>query len=76
MKEMINKIGETLVIKMRILNDETFENYPNKRNHPIQSEFTGMLQLLKTMDFDFEIDYNEDVTKMTGITIMSTRFEV
>ena len=80
MKEMIKKIGESLVIKMRVVNmvrrnnEYIFDN--NIRTNPFFSEFVGMTQMLKAMDIEYDIDYNEDVTQMTAITIMGTRFEV
>lgn len=80
MTEMIKKIGERLVIQMRVVNmvrrnnEYIFDN--NIRTNPYHSEFAGMTQLLKAMDIEYEIDWNEDVTQMTAITIMGTRFEV
>lgn len=80
MAEMIRNIGSVLVIKMRVVNmvkrnnEYTFDN--NIRTNPYYSEFAGMTQLLKAMDIEYEIDWNEDVTQMTAITIMGIRFEV
>lgn len=78
MKEMIKNIGERMVKKMRIVNREIEDGRytHNLRKCPFYSEFIGMTQLLKTMEIDFEIDYDETVTYMTAITIMGTRFEV
>lgn len=80
MKEMIRKIGETCVIKMRVVNmalrnrDYIFDN--NIRTNPFYSEFSGMMQMLKTMDFEFDVEWDEEVKQMTAITIMNQRFEV
>lgn len=80
MKEMIRKIGEYCVIKMRVVNmvlrnrDYIFDN--NIRTNPFYSEFSGMLQMLKTMDFEFDVEWDEEVKQMTAITIMNQRFEV
>ena len=79
MREMIKKIGESMVIKMRVVNMVKKNNdyfNSNIRTNPFYSEFVGMTQLLITMEIDFEIEWNEDVTQMTAITIMGTRFEV
>ena len=79
MREMIKKIGESMVIKMRVVNMVKENNdyfNSNIRTNPFYSEFVGMTQLLITMEIDFEIEWNEDVTQMTAITIMGTRFEV
>lgn len=78
MKEMINNIGESMVTKMRIINSEKRDGrYANNfRKFPIYSEWVGMTQLLKAMEMDFEIDYDETVTYMTAITIMGIRFDV
>lgn len=80
MTEMINRIGERLVTKMTVVNlaRENKEYWDdNIRTNPHYSEFHGMLQLLKTMDFEFEIDWNpENIYEMTAITIMGKRFEV
>lgn len=80
MTEMIKNLGEALVIKMRVVNmvkrnnEYIFDN--NIRTNPFYSEFTGMLQALKAMNIECEVDYNKDVTEMTAITIMGIRFEV
>lgn len=78
MNEMITKIAERMITKMRIINTEVKDGrYANNmRKFPIYSEFIGMTQLLKTMDIDFEIEYDETVTDMTAIVIMGKRFEV
>lgn len=78
MKEMIKNIGDRMTTKMRIINsvvrDGQYKN--NIRKCPIYSEWVGMTQLLKTMEIDFEIEYDETVTYMTAITIMGQRFDV
>lgn len=78
MNEMITKIAERMITKMRIINSEKKDGRyaENFRKFPIYSEFVGMTQLLKTMDIDFEIEYDESVTYMTAIVIMGKRFEV
>ena len=78
MNEMITKIAERMITKMRIINSEKKDGRyaANLRKFPIYSEFVGMTQLLKTMDIDFEIEYDETVTDMTAIVIMGKRFEV
>ena len=78
MNEMITKIAESMTTKMRIINSEIKDGrYTNNlRKFPIYSEFVGMTQLLKTMDIDFEIEYDETVTDMIAIVIMGKRFEV
>lgn len=78
MKEMINNIGDRMVTKMRIINHERRDGgySDNFRKFPIYSEWVGMTQLLKAMEMDYYIDYDETVTYMTAITIMGTRFEV
>lgn len=78
MTEIIKKLGECMVIKMRLINraKRSGEYANNFRQFPIYSEWVGMTQTLKTMGFEFEIDYDETVTDMTAITIMGMRFEV
>ncbi len=80
MNKMINEIGNTLVIKMRVVNmvkrNKEYILDNNIRTNPFYSEFVGMTQMLKVMDIEYDIDYNEDVTQMTAITIMGKRFEV
>ena len=79
MKEMINNIGETMVIKMRIVNTvkKSGEYSDNLRKCPIYSELYGMIQTLKCMEIDFDIEWNsENLDEMTAITIMGNRFEV
>lgn len=79
MKEMIKNIGETAVIKMRIINrvKKDGEYTDNIRKCPTYSEFYGMIQTLKCMDIDFDIEWNKnDLDEMTAITIMGLKFEV
>ena len=77
---MIRNIGSVLVAKMRVVNmvkrnnEYIFDN--NIRTNPFYSEFAGMTLALKAMGIDYEIDWNEDVTEMTAITIMGIKFEV
>lgn len=81
MTEMINNIGERMTLKARIVN-EFMENWlagneeGNLRRNPFYSEFQGMCQLLKAMGIEFDIGYDEKVTRMTAITIMGKTFEV
>lgn len=78
MKEMIKNIGETAVVKMRIINRvrKDGEYADNLRKCPTYSEFYGMLQTLKCMDVEFEIEWNaENLDEMTAIVIMGKRFE-
>lgn len=80
MEEMIKNIGERLVIQMRLVNmvkrnkEYIFDN--NIKTNPFFSEFTGMTLALKAMGIGYEIDWNEEVTEMTAITIMGIKFEV
>lgn len=79
MKEIINRIGQVAVCKMRLINrvrkDGEYED--NLRKYPIYSEFYGILQTLKCMEMDFEIDWNpDDVYEMIAITIMGMRFDL
>ncbi|MDD6484010.1 MAG: hypothetical protein PUF72_05485 [Clostridiales bacterium] len=77
MNDMIERIGERLVAKMRIVNNKRImDSFENKRYCPAYSEFNGMLQILKTMNIDYDIDYDDEVTEMTAITIMGHRFKV
>jgi hypothetical protein len=79
MKTMIKNVGETAVIKMRLINSvkKSGEYENNIRKYPIYSEFYGMLQTLKCMDIDFDIEWNSsNLDEMTAIVIMGTRFEV
>lgn len=79
MNEMIKNVGETAVIKMRIINRvrKEGEHAGNLRKCPTYSEFYGMTQTLKCMDIDFEIEWNPDnLDEMTAISIMGKRFEV
>lgn len=81
MTHMINNIGERMTTKARVVNDfmESWlagNEEGNLRKNPFYSEFQGMCQMLKAMEIDFDIEYDEEVVKMTAITIMSKRFEV
>lgn len=78
MNEMINKIGERLVVKARVVNiyrnDEKYAH--NIRTCPFYSEFRGMIEMLKTLDIDYDIDFSADLSQMTAITVAGKRFEV
>lgn len=78
MNEMINKIGERLVNKGKLVNRylQSCEADENKRKNPFYSEFQGMLQLLKAMDMDYEIEWDAEVKLMTAITVMGKQFEI
>lgn len=79
MKEKIKSIGETAVIKMRIINSvrKSSEYADNIRKCPIYSEFYGMMQTLKCMNIEYDIEWNpNDVCEMTAIVISGQRFEV
>ena len=81
MNEMINNIGNLMVTKARLVNDfmegwlEGKEE-GNLRRNPFYSEFQGMCQLIKAMEMDFDIEYDEKVVRMTAIVIMGKKFEV
>ena len=81
MKEMVNNIGERMTTKARLVNDFMAswlegKEEGNLRRNPFYSEFQGMCQLLKAMEMDFEIEYDDKITSMTAIVIMGNRFEV
>lgn len=81
MTELINNIGERMTIKARLVNDFVAswlegKEEGNMRRNPFYSEFQGMCQLLKAMCIEFDIEYDQEVTSMTAITIMGKRFAV
>ena len=79
MKEKIKSIGEKAVIKMRLINSvrKSGEYADNIRKYPTYSEFYGIIQTLKCMDIEYDIEWNPDnVYEMTAIVISGQRFEV
>ena len=78
MNELINKIGERITAKMRVVNIGKLNGYykENFREYPSYSEFVGMTQMLRAMDIDFEVEWDENDNQMTAITVMGKRFEV
>lgn len=83
MNEMINKIADSMLTKMRVINiyckkwaadEKRFtESRPlNKFDH----ELRGMVQMLKAMDIDLEFYWDDDAIEFTAITIMDKRFEI
>lgn len=83
MKEMIKNIGNAIIVRMRVCNISMGEWYKSERrfteSRPLNKfdwELSGMLQALKHMGIEFEIDYNDRVTQYTGIEIMGIKFEV
>ena len=81
MTEMINNIGARMITKARLVN-RFMESWlagneeGNMRSNPYYSEFQGMCQLLKAMDMEYEIQYSDDVSKITAIVIMGKAFAV
>ena len=81
MTEMINNIGNRMVTKARLVN-KVLEEWETKgldtplRNNPFYSEFQGMCQLLKAMEMEYNIHYDNDVIRMTAIVIMGKFFQV
>lgn len=83
MKEMIKNIGNAIIVRMRVCNIGMREWSEDERrfteSRPLNKfdwELSGMLQALKHMGIEFEIDYNDHVTQYTGIEIMGIKFEV
>ena len=81
MNKMINNIGNRMVTKARLVNDFMAswlegKEEGNLRRNPFYSEFQGMCQLIKAMEMDFDIEYDEKVVRMTAIVIMGKKFEV
>ena len=81
MTEMINNIGNRMATKARLVNNFLESWYKgevsgNLRTNPFYSEFQGMCQLLKAMEMEFDIQYDNDVVCMTAIVIMGKTFEV
>lgn len=83
MKEMIKNIGNAIIVRMRVCNICMREWSEDERrfteSRPLNKfdwELSGMLQALKHMGIEFEIDYNDRVTQYTGIEIMGIKFEV
>lgn len=83
MKEMIKNIGNVIIVRMRVCNIRMREWSEDERrfteSRPLNKfdwELSGMLQALKHMGIEFEIDYNDCVTQYTGIEIMGIKFEV
>jgi len=76
--EMIKEIGETMVTKMNLINrvKRTGEYKDNMRKCPWYSEFYGMIQMLKIMNVNYDIDWNEDITEMIAITLNGQRFDL
>lgn len=83
MKEMIKNIGNAIIVRMRVCNISMGEWYEDERrfteSRPLNKfdwELSGMLQALKHMGIEYEVNYNDDVTQYTGVTVMGIRFEV
>lgn len=78
MNEMINKIGDRLVVKMRVVNIyRNREEYAhNIRTCPFYSEFRGMIEMIKTMGIDHQIEFSADLSQMTAIVLNGKKFEV
>ena len=83
MKEMIKNIGNAIIVRMRVCNISMGEWYKSERrfteSRPLNKfdwELSGMLQALKHMGIEYEVNYNDSTTQYTGIEIMGIKFEV
>lgn len=65
----IEAIGNRLVTLGRCV------NITGQSGNKFAHEFHGMLNLLMTVGVDYDIDWNQEVTKMTATTIGGERFE-
>lgn len=77
--EMIKNIGELAIAKMAVINRYVKEGkYKNNmRECPTYSELYGILQTLKCMGFDWDVEYNKiDLDEMVAIIIDGERFKV
>lgn len=78
-REMIKNIGELAVAKMRVINLYKKEGKykTNIRECPTYSELYGIIQTLKCMGLDWDVEYNKmNLDEMTAIIIDGERFKV
>jgi len=67
---MINKLGERMVILMRVVN-----MYGLSGNR-LADELRGVIMTLQVLEIEFEFEYNEAVTEYTAVILEGKRFEV
>jgi hypothetical protein len=78
-KAIIREIGEVMANKGAIINRYRKENPEtnNIRKFPFYSEFYGMIQMLKIMGVEYDIEWDStDLDRMTAIIISGEKFDI
>ena len=75
-QKQIREIGKVMANKVSIVNftkdDEEWKD--NIRKNPIFSELKGMEMALNILGIDFDYEFNDEVTKITALTVGGERF--
>ena len=83
MDEMINNIAKRMITKIRVVNlytkewsqdDRRFTE--SRKKNKFDFELSGMFQTLEAAGISFDVEYNTDVSEITAIIIMGTRYSV
>ena len=83
MGEMMNNIAKRMITKIQVVNlytkdwaqDERRFTESRKRNK-FDFELSGMFQTLEAAGISYDVEYNDDVSEITAIIIMGTRYSV
>ena len=65
---MFNEMADRMAVTIRVMY-LYIDGFENKRFCPFYSELKGMEMALKTMGIEYEYEYNDDVTKITSVTV-------
>ena len=83
MEEMMNNIAKRMIIKIQVVNlytkdwaqDERRFTESRERNK-FDFELSGMFQTLEAAGISYDVEYNADVSEITAIILMGTRYSV
>ena len=83
MKEMMNNIAKRMITKIRVVNLYTKDWSQDERRftqsrkcNKFDFELSGMFQTLEAAGIPYDIEYTPDVTEITAIILMGTRYSV
>ena len=83
MGEMMNNIAKRMIKKIRVVNLFTKDWAQDERRftesrklNKFDFELSGMFQTLEAAGISYDVEYNADVSEITAIILMGTRYSV
>ena len=83
MEEMMSNIAKRMITKIRVVNLYTKDWSQDERRftesrkcNKFDFELSGMFQTLEAAGIPYDVEYNSDVSEITAIILMGTRYSV